>query len=131
MMTSQKIALQRIALATVALLYGMGTDIGLAQTVPNAGLSNAQEQFAPQQPPPANSAATPDLQPAASSLDLAPVSQDATQNTTPVCPTGEFASAFPDVPPDHWAFTAVNRLAATPIRCFPVSPQSSTLTLVI
>jgi hypothetical protein len=35
------------------------------------------------------------------------------------CPAGQFASAFPDVRPEHWAYEAVNRLAAVPIRCFP------------
>jgi hypothetical protein len=37
----------------------------------------------------------------------------------PTCPTGQFASAFPDVRPEHWAYEAVNRLAIGPIRCFP------------
>jgi hypothetical protein len=37
------------------------------------------------------------------------------------CPTGQFASAFPDVKPTDWAYEAVNRLAATPIRCFPIT----------
>lgn len=35
------------------------------------------------------------------------------------CPAGQFASAFPDVRPEHWAYEAVNRLAVGPIRCFP------------
>jgi hypothetical protein len=34
------------------------------------------------------------------------------------CPAGQFASAFPDVRPEHWAYEAVNRLAVGPIRCF-------------
>lgn len=37
------------------------------------------------------------------------------------CPAGQFASAFPDVKPTDWAYEAVNRLAATPIRCFPIT----------
>ncbi|MEL6385306.1 MAG: hypothetical protein AAFQ89_23145 [Cyanobacteria bacterium J06626_18] len=34
------------------------------------------------------------------------------------CPPGQFPSAKADVPPDHWAYTAVNRLASPPIECF-------------
>jgi hypothetical protein len=41
------------------------------------------------------------------------------------CPAGQFDSAFPDVSPDDWAYEAVNRLAIGPIRCFPITPQSS------
>jgi hypothetical protein len=43
----------------------------------------------------------------------------------PSCPEGQFASAFPDVRPDDWAYEAVNRLAIGPIRCFPLNSQSS------
>jgi hypothetical protein len=39
--------------------------------------------------------------------------------TVPSCPAGQFASAFPDVRPEDWAYEAVNRLAIGPIRCFP------------
>ncbi|WP_416666357.1 hypothetical protein [Egbenema bharatensis] len=39
--------------------------------------------------------------------------------TVPSCPPGQFASAFSDVPPEDWAYEAVNRLAIGPIRCFP------------
>ena len=35
-----------------------------------------------------------------------------------ICPPGQFASAFADVLPDHWAYTAVNRLASVPVTCF-------------
>ena len=38
----------------------------------------------------------------------------------PSCPAGQFASAFPDVRPEDWAYEAVNRLAIGPIRCFPL-----------
>lgn len=40
------------------------------------------------------------------------------------CPENYFASAFPDVTPDDWAYTAVNRLAARPQQCFPIVPRS-------
>ncbi|WP_088892311.1 hypothetical protein [Leptolyngbya ohadii] len=45
--------------------------------------------------------------------------QPLTQEPALSCPAGQFASAFPDVTPDHWAFEAVNRLASVPQRCFP------------
>ena len=37
---------------------------------------------------------------------------------TLVCPPGQFASAFSDVLPEHWAYTAVNQLASVPPACF-------------
>lgn len=49
--------------------------------------------------------------------ESSPTSPDVSQSET-VCPPGQFASAFSDVPPDHWAYTAVNRLASVPIQCF-------------
>jgi hypothetical protein len=54
----------------------------------------------------------------------APGSLPLSQDATPACPPGQFASAFPDVTPSDWAYEAVNRLAALEIRCFPISPQS-------
>jgi hypothetical protein len=42
-----------------------------------------------------------------------------TESIAPSCPAGQFASAFPDVRPEHWAYEAVNRLAIGSIRCFP------------
>ena len=35
-----------------------------------------------------------------------------------VCPPGQFASTFADVYPFHWAYDAVNELAAPPMQCF-------------
>ncbi len=34
------------------------------------------------------------------------------------CPAGQFASAFSDVYPFHWAYTAVHNLTSAPIQCF-------------
>ena len=34
-----------------------------------------------------------------------------------VCPPGQFASTFADVYPFHWAYDAVNSLAAPPMQC--------------
>lgn len=121
MITLQKTAFQRTVLAAVALLCWVETGTVLAQTVSTSGSPDPQEQFATQQ-------AFPAVPPASLSLDptseAVPLSEDATQSATPNCPAGQLASAFPDVLPNHWAFTAVNRLAATPARCFLVSPQS-------
>ena len=45
-----------------------------------------------------------------------------TPETELSCPLGQFSSAFADVPPNHWAYTAVNRLASAPIECFEFAP---------
>ncbi|MEM9003623.1 MAG: hypothetical protein AAGE59_08870 [Cyanobacteria bacterium P01_F01_bin.86] len=34
------------------------------------------------------------------------------------CPPGQFPSAFADVLPNNWAYTAVNNVASVPITCF-------------
>lgn len=39
------------------------------------------------------------------------------------CAANEFASKFPDVTPNDWAYEAVNRVASGEIRCFPISGQ--------
>ncbi|MEO0408570.1 MAG: hypothetical protein AAF289_14580 [Cyanobacteria bacterium P01_A01_bin.135] len=47
------------------------------------------------------------------------------QTQFPDCPPGQFASAFSDVLPTHWAYQAVLNLAATPIRCFDLPADST------
>ena len=61
-----------------------------------------------------------------STIDAQPLPITPENNMDPVenheqsleCPAGQFPSAFPDVLPEHWAYTAVNRLASLPMQCF-------------
>lgn len=48
-----------------------------------------------------------------------PAPRPLTQEPTISCPAGQFASKFPDVTPNDWAYEAVNRVASGPLRCFP------------
>ncbi|MBD3885700.1 hypothetical protein IFO70_28720 [Phormidium tenue FACHB-886] len=94
----------------------------MAQTAPTTpiapqpNLSNPPAVQPAERTAPAPAQTTP-----ASQSPTNPVAQEAPLQ----CPAGYFASAFSDVTPDHWAYEAVNRLASTESRCFPVSPPSS------
>lgn len=105
-------------LAAVVALPLVGTDAVLAQTVSPGSAQSAQDV------PQSTSPSPPDLQPVHPDANPTSETHPVSQEAAPSCPAGQFASAFPDVPPDHWAYEAVNRLAATPIRCFPVAPRS-------
>jgi hypothetical protein len=39
------------------------------------------------------------------------------------CPPGQFPSAFRDVYPFHWAYTAVNNLASERMQCFDLPEE--------
>jgi hypothetical protein len=111
---------RRLAVAIVAFqLVGVGS--ALAQTtLPNAP-TGQEQSIAPSDAQTVEFQTVPDL-PQASPSPAADGS--VSQQSTPACPPGQFASAFPDVTPNDWAYEAVNRLAALEIRCFPFSPQS-------
>jgi hypothetical protein len=65
---------------------------------------------------------SPEQIPAEPQPELAPNSQltSPSEGEIAQCASNEFASVFSDVPPDHWAFEAVNRLAIGEVRCFPM-----------
>ncbi|MBD1997200.1 hypothetical protein H6G00_11275 [Leptolyngbya sp. FACHB-541] len=76
------------------------------------------------EPPAQTSPSTPPRQinPAQPQPELAPNSQltPPLEGEIAQCASNEFASVFSDVPPEHWAFEAVNRLAIGEFRCFPI-----------
>lgn len=61
-------------------------------------------------------------------LDSAPATPAEPSDTNEVtqaldCPPGQFASAFRDVYPFHWAYTAVNNLASERMQCFDLPEE--------
>lgn len=105
----------RLGLGIMPLLLGLSS-VSLAQTAspPTTSPASASTQ-------PINRDSLPNLP-----REEAPsqsVSQREVPTTPPSCPAGQFASKFPDVPPDVWAYEAVNRLAIGEFRCFPFSLQ--------
>lgn len=114
-----------ISIASLILIQGGSSSVALAQIEPSAPRSLAQRST-DSQPDPSTLSPSPISEPQPNQTDSletpsTPISQE---GIVPSCPAGQFASAFPDVPPDHWAYEAVNRLAAVELRCFPTSPQS-------
>lgn len=102
----------RLGIGIVPLLLSLSS-VSLAQTAPLATPTPASTRPINQDtlPKPSEEA------PSQSSM------QRAIPTTPPACPAGQFASKFPDVPPDVWAYEAVNRLASGPFRCFPFSSE--------
>lgn len=120
------IAFRSMIFASATLLHLTGASVVLAQTISPSVSQNSREQMVlPPQPAPQPAATrSPNLQPAQPNSDAAAEAVPLSQEVAPVCPAGQFASAFPDVSPEDWAYEAVNRLSAVPLQCFPVAPQS-------
>lgn len=110
------------------MLHPLKLSIGLASlllVVPSIALAQSAPSGAPA--PPAEAAprsVTPDRSPVSSPANTEPtpdsVSQDVPEAQAPTCPAGQFASKFPDVTPNDWAYEAVNRIANGAFRCFPL-----------
>ncbi|MBD2023685.1 hypothetical protein H6F80_04495 [Leptolyngbya sp. FACHB-711] len=106
-----------IALASVAVLPGFSG--ASAQTIPVPApaptIETQPSPVSPTSPIPNRSTDTPGF----SQEDSRPDPRPLTEEPTISCPAGQFASKFPDVTPNDWAYEAVNRVASGPLRCFP------------
>ena len=105
-------AYKRLAIATVVgsagLLWGhTATASDLADAPPRPVAETA--------PPAAETAPLPAAEPA---IELESPGDVEAAAEPLVCPPGQFASTFADVYPFHWAYDAVNSLAAPPMQCF-------------
>lgn len=107
-----------ITLASVMLFYSTQS---VAQSVPSA---TSTAPTAPQLQNASDNGSEAQTSETRSSEARSSEAQSFPQDTDPVCPAGQFASAFPDVTPNDWAYEAVNRLAIGPMRCFPDPSQS-------
>jgi hypothetical protein len=108
------------AMAIVAFQV-VGVSSALAQTPLPHNPTEPEQPIAPSNSQPLEFQTVPDLP---QSSPIPAPDGSVSQQPAIACPPGQFASAFPDVTPNDWAYEAVNRLAALEIRCFPFSPQS-------
>jgi hypothetical protein len=134
---STLLTFRTIALATVTVLPAFlpaflptvlpSFSAAFAQTIPVPAPAPTIETQPDVQPLPPTSPALPNrssdtpgfAQPEAQP-EIQPAPRPLTQEPTISCPAGQFASKFPDVTPNDWAYEAVNRVAGGQLRCFPI-----------
>lgn len=110
-----------IVLAAATVLPGLNS--ASAQTIPVPAPAPAIETQPNTQPnavPPTAPAPNRSIDtPGFGQNNTNPQPQPLTQEPAISCPAGQFASKFPDVTPNDWAYEAVNRVASGQLRCFP------------